>query len=283
MAYNYLSRYPDKKLMETAIVVEKAITRTNLSHSIVKVINQYLIKLSENTTNFLPAYSTAIILTTVAIALLLLSYFVIRLLLIRELLKQKYTLSEVKPLQKTLQSSYTTQQLFTLIHGLAKQRSFLNRLFNVNKEYSFEIVATKDEGIRYLIRINQEDSELLQKGLLSYLPGLRMVVVPDYVSQVNKNASITEIKLANHFAFPLKKVQTLDEYDPIAYITGNMTKLEKNELFVFQIVTTPLNKGTVSDIKRISKLMYDNKDLVSNISDNGSNKIVRFFGHFAKN
>ncbi len=196
----------------------------------------------------------------------------IRLLLIRKLSLKPHVFLEANPLRVTEQNPYTTEQLFNMFHGLAKQGSYLNKLFNLTKSYSFEIVSIKDKGIRYLIRANQEDAELIKKSLLSYLPGLKIKEVPDYFSTNSKHLhQITEFKLANHFAFPLKKHESLEKHDPIAYITGGMTKLTNDELVSFQLVVSPLNKRLKPDIKRISRLIYSRRDLIKNINSK-SNK-----------
>jgi hypothetical protein len=148
---------------------------------------------------------------------------------------------------------------------MGKKHSLLNRLLNTNKCYSFEIVSTKEEGIRYLIRINQRDSDLIRKGLLSYLPGIQINEVKDYLPIDKSLCRVTEFKLSSHFAFPLKRQGMLEEYDPIAYITGNMTKLSGSEIMAVQIIISPLNKSKIPDIKRISKLIYTNKDLLINL------------------
>lgn len=192
-------------------------------------------------------------------------------------LNQKFTLLEVKPPQETLQSSYTTQQLFTLIHGLAKQRSWLHRLIGYQKSYSFEIVSSKNEGIRYLLRVNEEDADLVKKSLLSYLPGISVIKANDYLpaSFTKSGVSVADFTLSSHFAFPLKRQDELKEHDPIAYITGSMTKLTDDEVVAFQLVASPLNKGWIKDIKRISHLIYKNDDLVEGLK-NGNGKGVVF-------
>ena len=114
--------------------------------------------------------STPIIYLLLIVVLVLAFKLIIKLFVVHSKLLQRYTVFEVKPLQTTEQSSYTTQQLFNLIHGLARQRTFWDRIVNNQKSYSFEIVSKKNEGIRYLIRINQDDAELIRRNLLSYLP-----------------------------------------------------------------------------------------------------------------
>lgn len=202
------------------------------------------------------------------ILIILVVRIILKLLVLQVRLRQRYAYLEVKPLYETLQSSYSTQQLFTLIHGLAKQRSWFQRLIGNNKNYSFEIVSSKELGIRYLLRVDEDDADIIKKGLLSYLPGISVTNTNDYLSDLDSDAfSITEFVFSNHFAFPLKQQNELKEHDPIAYITGNMTKLESNELIAVQLVASPLNKGWIKDIKRISHLIYANDDLVQGLKN----------------
>lgn len=203
-------------------------------------------------------------------------YLVHKFVLVYLQLKETYTFLEVTPPKETLKSSYTTQQLFNLLHGLARQRSWWQRFIGNQKSYAFEIVSTKDDGIRYLLRVNEEDADLIKKSLLSYLPGLSVTVAKDYLPESfdTHKRVIAQFGLANHFAFPLKKQDELGEHDPIAYITGNMTKLSKDELVVFQLVASPVNKSAISDIRRISHLIYANKDLISGL------KAIRAAGLF---
>lgn len=246
-----------------------------------ETITQILTDLTSNDINLeqlLPFFSRLLsrlqiftsYIPVIGIFLLILAVlFVVRKILAMYLgLKQSFTFLEVKPPQETLKSSYTTEQLFNLLHGLARQQTWLHRLIGLQKSYAFEIVSTKDEGIRYLLRVNEEDADLIKKNLLSYLPGMSVLQVDDYLPNeiTLNNFSIARFALANHFAFPLKKQNELGEHDPIAYITGNMTKLSQNELVSFQLVVSPLNKGSRSDIKRISQLIYANKDLASGLS-----------------
>jgi uncharacterized membrane protein len=86
-------------------------------------------------------------------------YQICRLYLFLKQLKEKSVLLELQPLKNTEQSSYTTQQLFAILHGLAKQRSFVHRLFDIQKSYAFEIVSTKNGGITYYTRIGIKEGE----------------------------------------------------------------------------------------------------------------------------
>ena len=210
----------------------------------------------------LPLFTVAVSIIFLVLAL----YLLIKLALTIKQIRSPFSLLEIKPIE-TQQSSYSTQQLFILLHSLAKQRSLLYRLVGVSKKYGLEIISSKDQGIRYLIRVPKDDTELITKNLLSYLPGMKIKDVEDYAStiQTRRYKKISEFRLAHHFSLPLKTQNALDKYDPIAYITGNMTKLNANELVSLQMVVAPVNKNKVSDIEKVSKLIYTNKDLVSSL------------------
>lgn len=94
-----------------------------------------------------------------------------------------------------------------------------------------ELVSTQSEGIRYLIRITPREAISLKRSLSSYLPQLVIAETHDYLPEDvdSQNTSVVEFKLTHHFAHPLEKQNSLDTHDPIAYITGMMTKLSQNE------------------------------------------------------
>jgi hypothetical protein len=180
--------------------------------------------------------------------------------------KQELVFLEVAFPSTTAKSAYATEQLFTLIHGLARQQTLLEKFFGFKKQYSLEIVATKEEGIRYVLGVSKENIAIIQKSLLSFLPGLKLKEIPDYLSpNLGKNTKVVELKLKNDFALPLKDNKALDEHDPIAYLTGNMTKLKNDELIAFQTVITPITKynhGSISrHIASLEKIINSNLPL----------------------
>jgi hypothetical protein len=134
--------------------------------------------------------------------------------------------------------------------------------------FSLEIVSTRSEGIRYLIRTTPEKAGILRKTLISYLPQITIKEIKDYLpenlEELNKKEyKIIDFKLANHFAFPLKKHNLLEMYDPISYITGMMTKLNPGELISLQIVLTPVK---VKEARKIQKFILKNADTLHYIN-----------------
>lgn len=202
-------------------------------------------------------------------------YILCRFLRTKIQLNSHYVFLELKPPSESLQSSFTTQQLFTLMHNLAKHQTWFEKLIGYQKSYSFEIVSTKEEGIRYILRLDEGDADSVKKGFLSYLQGMSVLETNEYLPILHDSkVSIAEFVLQNHFAFSLKRQNELEEHDPIAYITGSMTKLMPDELVSFQLIAAPVRKSSIKDIKRISHLIYKNKDLVEGLNrTSGSNWI----------
>ena len=171
----------------------------------------------------------------------------------------------------TTKSAYATEQLHILLKSLVTYKGFWDKLAAHKKPYSLELVADHDSGIRYVIMIPEFAVDTVQRNLLSFLPGIKIREVDDYIKGIN-NASVgvVELKLGADFVLPLKDHKALAEHDPIGYLTGQMTKLAKNELIAFQVVVTPLtNYAHVQVVRRkhdIESRIALNKELSSQLT-----------------
>ncbi len=158
----------------------------------------------------------------------------------------------------TTKSAYATEQLYKLLHRLSVRHNFAG-LFGIKKTYSLEIAAARDFGIRYILVVPKRETEVIHRSLLSYLPGLKVNEIPDYLDGFEniftassshkktldntKTVGVVELKQSFDFALPLQDQKILTEHDSISFLVGNMTKLAPGELVSFQIVTTPLLSG----------------------------------------
>lgn len=204
------------------------------------------------------------------IACTLFIYFLIKAFLTYKSQTSPHTLLEVIPLRVTEQSSYSTQQLFNLFHTIASQKSSLEHIFRVSKSFSLEIVSSKTDGIRYVIRVPTSVESMIRNSLISYLPGIKVEKIHEYLPENSQTLSLSILQLSNHFAFPLKNQENLVNTDPIAYLTGNMTKLQPNENMIYQLVISAVNRKMVPEISRVAKLIYLKKDLLLNINKESS-------------
>lgn len=176
----------------------------------------------------------------------------------------------------TDKSAYATEQLYALIHTLARRKTFIEGLTAKKKQFSLEIVSTKQDGIRYLLVVPANDADILRRSLLSYLPGIKIKEVNDYITNQlmndKLNISIAELKLSSHFALPLNKQKALSEHDPISYLTGHMTGLEKDGLVAFQVITTPVLNSIhtyhVSEMHKLRQAMQKQEPLTPILQKN---------------
>ena len=172
----------------------------------------------------------------------------------------------------TNKTAHATEQFFTLLHTLAGQRHFIHQLFGHTKRYSLELVATRENGIRYILVASKSDASIIERSLLSYLPGIKIRRCEDYLLNPRRQkprirSRIIELQQAGDFAFPLQTQKLLEEHDPIAYLAGNMTKLGLTELMAFQVIATPVSKSNYGSVtKHMTKLLrriYRNQPLAS--------------------
>lgn len=180
----------------------------------------------------------------------------------RRILTGHYVLLELTPPSLTEKTAYTTKQLFSVLHTVGMQRTFFERLLGIKALLSFEIVSTKENGIRYVVRAREDLVEAVEHAIRSYLPHIRVRKIEDYLSD-NKNTKVIEFKLSKHFAFPLAKQDTLNMHDPVAYITGMMTKLNPAELISYQVIVSPTQ---VSETARISENILRNENVLRDLN-----------------
>jgi len=192
--------------------------------------------------------------------------------------EQSKTILELTFPSDNTKSAFATEQFYILLHLLSRKLSLWQIIFGRKNEYSLEIVADKKNGIRYLLVAENKFIENIRRNLLSYLPGIRIKQINDYLDDFGTDQEIVELKLANHFALTLGDQKKLLENDPIAYLTGNMTKLNNDELISCQFIVSPVVKSIhiniFREIKRIQKLISENQLLKNGLEKNILQKIT---------
>jgi len=179
--------------------------------------------------------------------LLALTLIILKFYIFKSLLKKEYTLLEIITPDDSNQSPFSTEQLFASIHSIGSSLSFPDAVLKRKRIFSLEIVATSEKGIRFLLYANKNDADIIKKNIISYLTYAQVKEVDDYLPSFEAYKTNTphtvEIKLSNHFAYPLQRQTVLKEHDPIAYITGHMTQLHPGDVMAVQLCTTPLVKS----------------------------------------
>lgn len=180
----------------------------------------------------------------------------------------------------TSKSAYATEQLHILLRSLVGYRNIWERFAARKQPYSLEVVASKDEGIRYVIRVPSIESEQVHSMLLSFLPGLKVKMIDDYMDDIDGRVCSAELMLAGDYVLPLGVNKALNEHDPVAYLTGHMRNLHKGEIAAYQIVAVPVFNNThrmlLRRIRRFITRIAQRKTVSSELM-NERDRIRRFF------
>jgi hypothetical protein len=170
----------------------------------------------------------------------------------------EYTFFKLAFPSDTTKSAYATEQLHIVMRSLVKYYGFWERLAARKQPYSLELVATRELGIRYVVRVPTSDAEVVRRTMLSFLPGLKITEISDYVPELaGTPTSVTELRLGSDYVLPLNNNKALAEHDPIGYLTGHMRSLETGEMVVYQVVAVPLFSNThPNELRRARDVRY---------------------------
>lgn len=169
-----------------------------------------------------------------------------------------YTFLQLTFPADTTKSAYATEQLHILMRNLVKHFGFWDKLAGHRRPYSLELVATKDKGIRYVVRVPEYEAVMVRRTLLSFLPGLKVAEIDDYMPELaGTSVGVVELKLGGDYVLPLGLNKALDEHDPIAYLTGHMRSLAPDELVAYQIVALPVYSDThPNELRRMRNVRH---------------------------
>ncbi len=187
---------------------------------------------------------------------------ILRILNYIRLMRLKTVLLEVTPPAFKNKAPIATEQLFSVVHGMKANRPLLHKFFYQNTPVSLEIVSTRKLGIRYLIRVNQDDEELIRQTISAYIPDAKVSKVDDYVPEEDKKGIVQVFHQTGHFAHSIDASKSISEHDPVAYLTNSMTKLKEDELLAFQVVVTP---AVVSEAVKIDRKIRGGYDASSSL------------------
>jgi len=148
---------------------------------------------------------------------------------------------EVIPPASSAIAAQATTELLKVLHGIDRTRSLVDRLTGHRLRISLEIVATKHEGIRYIIGAPVSSAQIVEQEFQSYVTDARTAQVEDPYRRIVSSHHVVamEFRQKRHFALPLTPKNKLQQHDPLAYLTGNMTSLKDDETIIYQLVIIP--------------------------------------------
>lgn len=190
---------------------------------------------------------------------------ILRALEFHRLVKQGYIFLELKPPAQADKTPLATQRLFSVLHGLEGSRTALDRLFGRKTMFSAEIVASRDSGIRYIWRIPKSEARNFERTIASYWPDVSFKRIDEVLPKdiIWHKTRLVDIKQTGHFAYPLTLQDSFSEFDPMAYLTGAMTKLSPTDFISVQLNVSPVK---VREANSISKRILHNEELIYQLS-----------------
>lgn len=173
--------------------------------------------------------------------------------------KQQTVYLAVTPPSFSHKTPLATEQLTRMLQSLIATRTLKERLLLQYRVASLELVSTRKDGIRYIFCLPHEDAPVFTQQLTAYLPDVRVKEVTDPLAglQDSPRLYVKEFKQARHYAYPLAANETLAQHDPIAYITGAMTRPADGEQIVYQLVVSATWPRSVSRIRNKLALGQD--------------------------
>ena len=179
-------------------------------------------------------------------------------------LRTKYVMLEVMPAAFDDKPMEATTALFSALHSLGSARTLREKILGLRYSISAEILSTKAEGIRYLVRLPESKSKAAQNVIKSYVNDAKVSVVEDYLLDDFKQTTL-RFGAKKNYAYPLQNHQELEAHDPIGYITAALTQLNDDELVAMQIVFEPRKLWSAS---RTRNKILRNDTYLPNASNN---------------
>lgn len=145
------------------------------------------------------------------------------------------------------ESEETPEAMASLFAAFANhlRSSFLVRLLGKEEPLSLEI-AVYDQIIRFYVCLPTQYQTYFESQLSAQYPKVTIIASPDYLSSwADKPQDWVggQLKLAFQSHFPLKVYSDFKEVDPISSILGALSKVEKYEKMLVQILLLPSGKG----------------------------------------
>lgn len=215
-------------------------------------------------TTYLATVAYYAIQVALLLAVIALAYCLVRLITmtINRLYLHRRTMVwlELTPPASISKTPESTTQLFSVIHGFRSARTLKEKLLRRTPALSFEIVSTKQEGIRFLVQVEARSANSLQKVIAAYIPEAKTKIVEHAADNPDL---INEFTLERHFVLPLALSKAFEQHDPLSYITAAMTKLEDNERLSMQLIVQPIK---LVEASRLSRRILGNEDILRRVS-----------------
>ena len=173
--------------------------------------------------------------------LLVISIAGIKFLSIRRQVRKEIIILELTPPPSPHNTQRATEEFFTVIGHVINTRSWHDRVNGRKATIALEVVSTRRQGIRYLVRLPRHDQQIFLRNLAAFAPTVTAEEVGDYLkpyrgTRVNR---LFDLRQSGPRSYALRHSREENANDPIAYVTNAFAQLERNELIALQLVLSP--------------------------------------------
>jgi hypothetical protein len=150
--------------------------------------------------------------------------------------KRHYTLLRILVPKQNSKSPLAAEQMFASLHGIF-QKGELEQ-----DHFSFEIAATT-QSINFYMLVPTHMRDFIEGQIYAQYPNVEIDSTPDYsnVSLEHKALVGAEIALSRTDFYPIRTFTNFD-VDPLAGITGVLSKINEGELLSVQAVLSPVDE-----------------------------------------
>lgn len=100
----------------------------------------------------------------------------------RRLVKKPSVFIELTPPAFITKQPHATDQFVIMLHSLLSRGYWKDRWLRRKSVLSFELVSSREEGIRYIARLPASEAAVFQQQVAAYLPDVRFKIVEDYLA-----------------------------------------------------------------------------------------------------
>ncbi|MDO8513195.1 MAG: type IV secretion system DNA-binding domain-containing protein [bacterium] len=217
-----------------------------------------------------------IIILIIGLILLVVIGFIIAKILrdkrkIEEFLEKEYVILSIMVPKNNEKTPLAAEQMFASLHGILKPQE------DKQEHISFEI-ASQDKFTQFYVCVRKELKDFVEGQIYAQYPSVEIKEVPDYtgIELEGMSSYATELTLSKEGVYPIKTFESF-EVDPLAAITGVLSKVQGDERIWIQMLTRPVDDSWQDKGVQIVKNMRDGVKAGGSIGQEIANAFLMLF------
>jgi len=150
---------------------------------------------------------------------------------------------EIKIPRESEETPEAMAQIFSALSNI--RSSIKDKVFFARKRPLVFEIANYNQVIHFYVYLPSEVQTYFESQLTAAYPKATIILAPDFLPNWEQESSLVagQLQLASPFYFPLKTYQEFEEVDPLSSVLGTMSRAEKEEKMLVQLVLLPAGRG----------------------------------------